>query len=485
MERVVIGVDPHKLSATIEVIDDGEKLLGSGRFTTDKAGFAAMRKYVKQWPDRTWAVEGSLGVGRPLAQRLMETGERVVDVPDKLAARARLLDTGHGRKTDAQDVHSVAVAAVRAKELRVLAPDGELEALRLLVDHRDQLSNQRVATVNRLHRLLAELTPGHAKKDITALQAKAILASVRPRDVVGKTRRRVAADEPANLITIEKKVKALTTEIKAIVKERGSNLMGLPGVGPVVAGASWPTSATSPASPTATGSRPGPAPPHSMHPQANRPATGSPCRQPQDEPDDPHRRDHPDPAGHRRPRLLPTQARRRQDPHAGHAMPQTTHLRRRLSPADRRRTCRTDRGRWNGSGRALRGASRIQRGRPAPAHRNFGSATSRTRKPDATTGSEAPEDLQRSRPSSRLLTTEGSRNDAGLRASLIVAAGATGSEGHSALALSLLDVGGRELPGSQTGLFGREHAPFPCLHGAEIRRLLAGEEGECGAAVRE
>ena len=235
MSKVIIGVDPHKLSATIEILDERESVLGSGRFTTDKAGFAAMRKYVKQWPEREWAVEGSLGVGRPLAQRLLEAGERVVDVPAKLAARARLLDTGHGRKTDAHDAHSVAVAAVRAKDLRVLAPDAQLEALRMLVDHRDQLSNQRVATVNRLQRLLAELTPGKAKKDITALQAKAILASVRPRDIAGKARRRIAADELAAWVAINKKVKELTLEIKAIVKERGSNLMDLNGVGPVVA----------------------------------------------------------------------------------------------------------------------------------------------------------------------------------------------------------------------------------------------------------
>jgi transposase len=235
MEPVVIAVDPHKLSVTIEVIDRQEQLLGTGRFSTDKAGFAAMRSYAKQWPDREWAIEGALGVGRPLAQRLMEAGERVLDVPAKLAARARLLDTGHGRKTDAHDAHSVAVAAVRAKNLRVLAPDGQLEALRMLVDHRDQLSSRRVQTVNRLHRLLAELVPGKAKKDLTALQAKEILARVRPRDIAGKTRRQVAADELADLFAIEKKVKALTIEIKTIVKERGSNLMDLPGVGPVVA----------------------------------------------------------------------------------------------------------------------------------------------------------------------------------------------------------------------------------------------------------
>ena len=40
MEHVIIGVDPHKLSATIEVVDQHEQMLGSGRFTTDRAGYA-------------------------------------------------------------------------------------------------------------------------------------------------------------------------------------------------------------------------------------------------------------------------------------------------------------------------------------------------------------------------------------------------------------------------------------------------------------
>ncbi len=43
MQQVIIGVDPHKLSATIEVVDKTGGLLGGGRFSTDKAGYAAMR----------------------------------------------------------------------------------------------------------------------------------------------------------------------------------------------------------------------------------------------------------------------------------------------------------------------------------------------------------------------------------------------------------------------------------------------------------
>jgi transposase len=235
MAKVFIGVDPHKLSATIEVVDDREKVLATGRFATDKAGYAGMRKHVASYRERVWAVEGSNGAGRPLAQRLLADGEHVVDVPAKLSARARLFDSGHNRKTDAHDAHAVAVVAVRTPALRVLAYDAQLEALRMLVDRRAELSRARIQSVNRVHRLLSELVPGQGKKNITTGQAKAILATVKPRDVAGKTRRRLAAEQIAELVAIERKTKALTKELKEMVLASGSTLMELPGVGPVVA----------------------------------------------------------------------------------------------------------------------------------------------------------------------------------------------------------------------------------------------------------
>ncbi len=128
------------------------------------------------------------------------------------------------------------MVAVRTKTLRVLAADGELEALRMLCDRREELTRLRVQTVNRLQRLLAELLPGQGKKDhLTSPQAKAMLATVRPRDIAGKTRRRIAADELADLVAVEAKVKKATAELKAIVTARGSKLMDIHGVGPVVA----------------------------------------------------------------------------------------------------------------------------------------------------------------------------------------------------------------------------------------------------------
>jgi transposase len=232
MAEVIIGVDPHKLSATIEVVDRQERLVATGQFGTDQRGYTAMRSYARTFRHRLWAVEGANGTGRPLAQRLVEDGERVVDVPAKLAARVRLFDTGHNRKTDALDAHSIAVVAVRTPGLRVVTPDGELEALRMLADRRDELSRLRVQTVNRLQRLLSELIPGTRKKDLSALQAKKMLAGVRPRDVAGRTRRRMAVEEVADLVAVDAKLKVLKAELKAAVLARGSHLMDIHGVGP-------------------------------------------------------------------------------------------------------------------------------------------------------------------------------------------------------------------------------------------------------------
>ena len=75
MRQVIIGVDPHKLSATIEVLDEHERVLCKGRYSTDQAGYAGMRDSVRQWPERLWAIEGATGVGQPLAQRLLEAGD--------------------------------------------------------------------------------------------------------------------------------------------------------------------------------------------------------------------------------------------------------------------------------------------------------------------------------------------------------------------------------------------------------------------------
>ena len=99
MGRVVVAMDPHKRSATIEVMDAEETVLGGGRYGTEAAGYAAMKRYAARWPDRVWAIEGCNGIGGHIARRLLADGQQVIDVPPKLTARARVFATGQGRKT--------------------------------------------------------------------------------------------------------------------------------------------------------------------------------------------------------------------------------------------------------------------------------------------------------------------------------------------------------------------------------------------------
>ena len=191
-----------------------------------------MLDYLKRWPDRVWAIEGCSGIGRHVALRLLADGQEVVDVPPKLSARARVFSTGQGRKTDATDAHSVALVGTRMAGLRPVVDDQQLTVLRVLVDRRRSLGEDHTRMISQLHQLLLELIPGGAKKDLSAAQAKALLAKVRPRDAAGKARRRVAAELIGDLERIYQRRKAADKELKELVAATGTSLMNLNGIGP-------------------------------------------------------------------------------------------------------------------------------------------------------------------------------------------------------------------------------------------------------------
>ncbi len=232
VDPVVIGMDPHKRSATIEVMAGDETVLNGARFGTDVEGYRAMLSLAKRYPQRTWAIEGCHGIGRHLAMRLLADGEIVIDVPPKLSARVRMFATGQGRKTDATDAHSVALVGTRMSGLRPVVNDEQLAVLRLLVDRRRALGEEHTRKISQLHQLLLELIPGGAKKSLSAAQAKQLLAGVRPRDAVGKTRRRVAAELVADLEKIYARSKAADKELRALLAETGTTLTELHGIGP-------------------------------------------------------------------------------------------------------------------------------------------------------------------------------------------------------------------------------------------------------------
>ena len=158
----------------------------------------------------------------------------MVDVSTRRAALVRVFAGGNGRKNDDTDAHSIALVGLHTPDLPEVHADDRRTALRLLSNRRRELVGQRTQCVNRLHRDLVGLVAGGAPRVLTAKKARALLASVRPRDEIGRLRRHLAAELLAELVTLDKKVAAIETEVRALVRSTPTGLPKIYGVGPVI-----------------------------------------------------------------------------------------------------------------------------------------------------------------------------------------------------------------------------------------------------------
>jgi len=232
--RVVLAVDPHKRINAVEVVDEAGLVLAKETFAHSSAGFRELMRFARRWRRREWAVEGCGGVGKHLAQRLVAQRETVWDVPSKKSSLVRAFATSSGRKTDEVDAHSVALAALHTPGLEQVRTDDRTATLRLLSNRRNELVSLRIQAVCRLHRELAILLPGGASRRLTVAKAKTLLASVRPRDEVGKTRKALTLDQLADLAALDKRIAEITRQIRAAVKATPTTVTEVYGVGSII-----------------------------------------------------------------------------------------------------------------------------------------------------------------------------------------------------------------------------------------------------------
>jgi transposase len=107
--------------------------------------------------------------------------------------------------------------------------------LRLLSDRRDDLVAERTPTLSRLHVLLADLHPGGATRELSATRAAAVLCQVRPATVVAVERKRIARELLADVRRLDRQVKMASQTIRTAVREHGTTLTEVFGVGAVLA----------------------------------------------------------------------------------------------------------------------------------------------------------------------------------------------------------------------------------------------------------
>jgi transposase len=189
--------------------------------------------WADRYPQRRWAIESATGLGYLLAQQLVAAGERVLDVPATLPARARLLGSGRSNKNDPNDAYSVAVAALRQPALPAVAPADHAAVLRLLAKRNKQLGAQRTRTACRLHALLVELVPGGISKEITVNRAARLLEHITPANAVEVTRYELALEHLDDLRRLDGQIRGLHQRMDNAVKASQTTVTELFGFGPV------------------------------------------------------------------------------------------------------------------------------------------------------------------------------------------------------------------------------------------------------------
>jgi len=156
---IVVGVDVHKQSLTAVAVDEVGRTVAEVT-AADSGDLLAWATSLRG--ERLWALEDCRQLTRTLERTLLAVGERLVRVPPKLMAPQRRAGRERG-KSDPIDALAVARAALREPRLDHPRPgEQQLRELKLLVDHRDDLVDERRRAQQRLRWHLHDLEPALA-----------------------------------------------------------------------------------------------------------------------------------------------------------------------------------------------------------------------------------------------------------------------------------------------------------------------------------
>lgn len=233
---ITIGIDPHKRSHTAVAVDDEENEIARARVMAGPNQVAELCGFASQLDGECrWAIEAATGVGLLLAQQFTRSGIDIVDVPPTLAARVRLLGSGRTAKTDRNDAHSIAVAAIRHPNLRRVSVEDHTALLRLLVDRHMQLSGSRTQIATRLHALFREVLPGGARTGLKSHMARDLLEDLDVDHPADELRRSLALELIGDMERVDTQLKASIARMSREVNASNTTLLEIMGCGPFTA----------------------------------------------------------------------------------------------------------------------------------------------------------------------------------------------------------------------------------------------------------
>jgi len=234
---IVIGVDPHKQSHTAAVVDErtGE-LVGERVVRARRQGHEQLLRWARALAgERLWALEDCRHVSLSLERFLLARGECVVRVPPRLMGESRKSVRTPG-KSDPIDALAVARAALRERQLPQAFLAGAEREIKLLLDHHDDLVQERSRIQSRLRWHLHDLEPELAVPP-GALDRYCWLDRVEQL-LAGRTQTaqaRIAAELVARCRELTERVRQLEGELQALVEQEAPPLLALRGCGALTA----------------------------------------------------------------------------------------------------------------------------------------------------------------------------------------------------------------------------------------------------------
>jgi transposase len=228
---IVVGIDPHMKTHTAVALDVATgRSIASKTVACDDRGHDALLLWARSLgPDLYFAIEDCRHVSGRLERHLLPRGERVVRVPPKMMAGARSSARAYG-KSDPIDAACVARAALREPDLPEAHLTGPELDVRLLVDHRADLVQERGRIQNRLrwncHDLEVglELPPRVLERYVWLDRLQGLLEALPE-----STRRRIALSELGRIRELTIEVRDLEREIRGLMRELAPDLMAIPG----------------------------------------------------------------------------------------------------------------------------------------------------------------------------------------------------------------------------------------------------------------
>ncbi len=233
---IVIGIDPHKKTHTAVAAAESGRPLDDITVAARHKGQERLLEWARDLDvDRVFAIEDCRHVSGSLERFLIERGEKVVRVPPKMMAGVRRSARVAG-KSDPIDALAVAHAVLRCPDLPEAHLAGPERELRMLLDHREDLVNERTRIEGRLRWHLHDIDPT-ISVPLRSLGAFKWLDKLE--ELLAKRNQTVQVEIARELVQdcyrLSRRANRLQKRIEQLVADNHATLLEIPGVAALTA----------------------------------------------------------------------------------------------------------------------------------------------------------------------------------------------------------------------------------------------------------